>query len=211
LSQEYDVLVLWAMTFPERFSFYRKGKLQSIIPGIEVSQKEIVILGDAYSNFTVIPEYDAILEQLFYLKVIETACKAHSFNFLYATLFASRTNEKISYADILEKFQKNSNFLNLYAKETREWEEIYKEHFKIYHDIDYFRKSFLPPALPYFQSPICKHPNENGYEYISDRFYEVIKCFFPHLVGEKNPDIYENIYLGVQDWSPYISKVRGML
>ena len=52
LSENYDVLVVWGLTFPERISFYKDGKNVSILPGYKHGDTNHYSLGVSYNNFT---------------------------------------------------------------------------------------------------------------------------------------------------------------
>jgi hypothetical protein len=76
------VLVLWAVPFASRFSFYQAGKVQPILihdpPGVRKNlfDSYLEFLGDTF-------EKDTILETYFYINVIKNICRLSNYSFLY--------------------------------------------------------------------------------------------------------------------------------
>ena len=67
----YEILIIWLMTEPVRFSFYINGRLRNfqLLPDIDNP------MASAYLNEMESIELDPILEQKFYLKTLENLCE----------------------------------------------------------------------------------------------------------------------------------------
>lgn len=83
LSKQYDVLVVWMVTFAARISFYKGGRVFPLIPngingrqGQALYENYIDFLGDDFKK-------DTLLETLFYVKIIKNICSLAGYNFLY--------------------------------------------------------------------------------------------------------------------------------
>lgn len=79
MEQEFDdddVYVIWMLTDPIRFSFYRDGSILDINP---VGQSRI---GDAYINFIKDTKVDGSAEQLFYIKSLREICKHRKYKLI---------------------------------------------------------------------------------------------------------------------------------
>lgn len=140
-----DVLVFWFMTEPLRYSFYNDGELKDYLPNTELD-----------TNFTI--EYlkeikditrDPILEQIFYIKVLEKTCKLYNFDLILSSW--SRTLPTL---------------MNLYPSEKY-----------LFKTPQLLRPPYLKIGNGDFLKyhSFCKHPNEDGYEWISNKIIEGIK------------------------------------
>lgn len=79
MEQEFEdeqIYVIWMLTEPMRFSFYKNGSIVNINP---IKPSEI---GDAYLNFVKSISLDASLEQLFYVKALRDICVGRNFKLL---------------------------------------------------------------------------------------------------------------------------------
>jgi hypothetical protein len=151
---KWDVLILWHLPEPTRFSFYIDYIIKDYFLHHQNSK-----LGESLFNEMNYPFAAALLEQIYHIKLMENICKANGYNFLW--LATSTEVQK----DLL-KLHPTNNALkpiyNLYNFEILVGPEKHKEYF----------------------SSICKHPNEKGYEIIADRFFNLIKSNHPHLLGD---------------------------
>jgi hypothetical protein len=71
-----DIYVIWMLTSPERFSFYRSGQIVNINP---TARSEF---SDAYIKFLRYDSLDPCLEQLFYIKCMYDICKANNYKLI---------------------------------------------------------------------------------------------------------------------------------
>jgi hypothetical protein len=142
---DYDVLVFWLMTEPFRFSFYIGGELQDYLPNTEIKND----FCDEYIKEIKDIEKDPISEQIFYIKVLESVCELRGFDLILSSW--SRTLPALMKLYPSEKylFKNPINLRPPYIKsKTGE--------FLIYHSF-------------------CKHPNEDGYEWMSNKIVSGIK------------------------------------
>jgi hypothetical protein len=218
LSEEYEVLVLWFMTFSQRISFYSNNKLKSIIHNCKTCIKEDIDLSESYANFVEDIDIDPLLEQLTHIKIIETACHAYNFNFLYAIPInydIQIGKNKIENDQIINLLYLNNKLLNNYLTKSK---SINNFNNKIqierhYNDsyTDHIKYRLLPPIEDsYWKSPVCLHPNEWGYEYIAEKLFAVINDYFPKFINnEYEPELYENVYMGnAEDWTEKINNIK---
>lgn len=154
---DWDVLMVFMLPTSTRFSFYINSRITHFLPqfgiegGIENSYLDLI---DKDFN-------DAVLEQIFYIKVMNEVCKNRNFNFIY---FHHDNNMNI----VLRNNYKNPNHLTLKSSK--------KSLFWFGEDDEYL-------------SPLCHHPNEKGHEEMSIIIYNCIKHEFPQYVGESKNEI----------------------
>ena len=69
------------------------------------------------------------------------------------------------------------------------------------------KESVLPNFVmnPDMKSLICNHPNEKGYEQVSEKIFEWIKKYKQHLISENNPTVYESVW----DGYPILDHLEG--
>jgi len=177
LSEEYDVLVIWMVTLPQRISFYSNYKIESVSHGSTTDYSKKTIY-NMYLKFIKDVDIDPLLDTMFYIKTVQAACKAYNFNFLYTMPLYENLQELTKNMNFLYP---NKNFLNLYYK-------IFNNH----------TEGIFPYSSDtFYKSPVCSHPNEHGYKYISDNIFKIIEQFFPEYINiDYEPTIYENIYQG---------------
>lgn len=149
--EDYDVLVFWLLTEPSRFSFYINGKIK----GYTLSNSELNEMELAYISELKDINFDPLLEQIFYVKIMEEICENRNWGLL--------TTHWDMYVG---KFYKK-----LYKTKTHLTEETYDI---LSEDINH-------------KSPFCGHPNELGYEHISQAFYDKIKLNHPQYINP-NPN-----------------------
>jgi hypothetical protein len=177
---EYDVTVIWLMTYSGRISFYRTGMIHSILPGLrhdpktnpdadltfeQLYDKYVAFLGENYMN-------DINLEAVFYLKIIQKICKLSNYNFFYF-------NADVNDGKIIDKLMENgNNSLNSYFYEScKNCSTI----------LDYVGDN---------KSPLSMHPNEMGYDMIANRLFNIFKDNFTHILSNKQIENFEIEYLG---------------
>lgn len=202
LSEEYDVLVIWGLTFPERISFYRKGRNASILPNYKHNDVNHYALGLSYSNFTQDNILDHFLEQIFHVKTMRNLCDRYRFNFLYFSMFNFRTNISINLADLHTKYFSHDEYLNSYLPDTNFL--VKNPEYKNISDGDIMAmdnfKRFFPSNEEMFRvgmlSPVCAHPNEYGYKFLSQRLFSIIEQKFPQYINHDTPDFFNSIYWG---------------
>ena len=71
-----NVYIIWMLTEPIRFSFYKKGKIKNINPAGGTP------IGNSYIDFVDDITLDSCLEQLFYIKCMIDICKLNNYNLL---------------------------------------------------------------------------------------------------------------------------------
>ena len=96
---DYDVVIVWLLTEPNRLSFYKNNKIFNISNNDKVIFESYIKFLSNSNNM----DSDFIDEQLFYRKVIESTCKLKSYNFI---TFHAFQNE---YSDLLTRKLNNIN------------------------------------------------------------------------------------------------------
>lgn len=149
---KYDkVYLIWMLTSPWRFSFYKNKGICNIIPtSVQYDSKtgqrlspstiEEYNLGMKYAEFTS-DENDHLLETAFYLRVVKNFCQIHNINFYYGSIVDSG----LTYEPF---FYESGSFLN-YKYNLRKIVEADKNN--IAH---------------------CGHPNQQGYNLLSSLLIE---------------------------------------
>jgi len=182
LSDEYDVLVVWLMTHPSRFSFYNQNMVRTILNNFISGDSATDNLSDALVNWVKDPHNDFLLEQLHAVRTMKLFCDRFNYKFLFASLS--------EYA---------SDFFDKVYPEIQEY------------NLDYHTKRIggngarlLPPdrdEFPEYWATICFHPNELGYEIIAQNMYYIIQNTFPTYINSTTPEKFEMIYNGdPTDW-----------
>jgi hypothetical protein len=168
LSDEYEVLIIWLLPIPSRFSFYRNSTVTNINPVMEHNNynTHTYNLGSEYIKFIDNIDIDPILEQIFYLKIMEEHCLFKNYKFLYLTV-------DYTHSTLFEKFHDTKNMMK-------------------------FTHSIFPNfnSNPSMKSLICEHPNELGYEHIAKELFNWIKNNNPELISETKPNIFESKWDG---------------
>lgn len=161
---EYEVLIFWWLPASHRISFYSDDLIHHIIPpGPEnelVGNDPHYLMGREYLNFTKYFPEDTYLEQIFYLKLMANHCKLKNFKFIWYV-----DNEYI-----------DDTYFNQYPAKDK-W--IGTDSVKINHSVYPIKK---------YRSNICGHPNELGYEVISNIFFESIKQNHSYLIERPSVD-----------------------
>lgn len=197
LSEEYDVLVLWLTTDPSRFSFYQNGSITSLLPNMQNGEKKRHALFEAYSSFVYDTILDSTLDTIFFIRTMKEICDGKGYKFLYASLSGYNS------AQFVHSFFPMKESLIPY-----------------YVDLP---NNHIVPNLKsdMYGSPICGHPNKNGYQYMADSIFSILQKHFPDYI---NTNVVEEItweYLGKPkkwyevsneypnkiDWPPVVKKI----
>jgi hypothetical protein len=149
---DYDVCLIWYLSESSRISFYQDGEVRNI----QNSTSSHKSLYNEYIKLIDI-NYDTILEQLFYVRIMNEICSNRNWNFLVQ-------HHDLPLGQRLRQYDSNH--------------EYYLNQDNI--NID----DMISSNLDYYVSPICSHPNENGYELISSIIYQQIKKYYPHLINQ---------------------------
>lgn len=181
-TDEFDVLLIWLLPAPSRFSFYRSGSIMNINPALNKNVYNVhsYDLGKEYAKFIDDVELDPILEQIFYLKVMEEHFKSKKFNFLYSTF----DNER-------HKF----------------FEKLHNSEFRMVFEENLFPNFEKHPEM---KSLICDHPNELGYKYISEQIFNWIQKNKPELISTSEPNEYNSIWDGYPIFD-HLQKFRTLI
>ena len=174
--EDYEVLIMWWLPTSHRFSFYSNDEIKHISPPNSDEQprndEPYYILGKEYLKFVQNFPEDTYLEQIFYLKLMLNHCKLKGFEFLWYV------NNAFIDPKHFEKYPGKEDWINIDSS---------KFIYAVYHD----KKNV---------SPICNHPNEMGYEIVSEYFYESIKNYHPNLIKNTAVDHIE------WDWRGFSEK-----
>jgi len=149
---DWEVLVFWLLTESSRFSFYSYGEVNNIIVTQGYYNKKIE---QGYLELINDINVDPILEQIFYVKMMEQICENKGYQLLITHGFGDQD-------PLIKKRYKSKNYLT-------------NEPFNIF--------PLSKDQFDEFLSPYCWHPNEFGYELISQRIYDKIKENHPQYVG----------------------------
>lgn len=176
LSDEYDVLVVWMVTFAGRISFYRNGKITSLLPNFQHGSYVDQNLYDSYVQFLG-NKYntDILLETYFYVNIIKNICSLSNYNFLYINVAGDEGKQ-------LDSLLKSENSLNYLYK-------VFYPHNKNIID------EIVRDARTEYNA-FCGHPKEKGYEVIAERLFNMISHGHPHLINNTTPSDYKIEYLG---------------
>lgn len=77
--EDYDVTLIWLVTFSDRISFYKGGEIQSYNSYSDTD------LYKEYINEIIWLETDTRLEMISYIKLIREICRGKKWNFLFST------------------------------------------------------------------------------------------------------------------------------
>jgi hypothetical protein len=146
LSKYKNVVVVWILSEPSRFSFYSNNIIQSWLPAWP-HQNRASTYKFLQSYFEeVAPSFnDDVKETEFYLKAVDYYCKAKGYKFAYGSAFTN-----------FEGFEDISNNIHKYT--------TYKNFNVMLSNID--KCALYAP---------CGHPNEVGYQYMSTAIGQLLK------------------------------------
>lgn len=186
----YEVLVIWLMTFSGRFSFYQERKVKSLMANSNNENfPELHRFYMGYLDFINDLTEDCALEQLYHIRLFRKLCKGLNINFLFSS--ADNYQRIFLYNNCSEHFNTSDN-LDLYVNNT-----TYGD---VAHLIDC--KTFIPNfiARPDLKSKVCSHPNEQGYEFIAENMFNIIKNNFSYLVNRNHPREFKQEWRDVKQW-----------
>lgn len=151
LKGKFDISVIWMMTEPTRISFYDGYLLRNFLPG---KSKHEHGLGNAYLKTIENIDLGSVLEQAFYIKVMEQICQNNNFELL------------LTYWNGTVKFLLNeyNSPYNLFSSPP-----------------SIIVRAGLTEED---KSIICGHPNESGYKKISKVMISGIKRYKPHFIKD---------------------------
>lgn len=176
LSEEYDVLVIWLASPQGRLSFYVNGILYSILSNWPYPDSKTDNLAKAYVDLIENVDLDTCLEQSFYIKTLKEICNGKNYNFLIFPL--GETPSKLN--DVLKITE---NMVSYYTFPNN--------------------NEILPDMSdPHYSSIMnCFHPNENGYEMVAERMFEIIKKYNPSLINNEGPVVFEREWRAPKQWN----------
>lgn len=157
---DYEVLVIWMLTEPSRFSFYHNNKIAHL------NSKGDSDIEKAYLNF-VKSDVDYLREEIFYIKMMEQICENKGYD-LVLTYWDNiiHRHTRLLYES---KYWITRDYEDTDLVKIHSWKEVTeKENLK---------------------SKICDHPNELGYEMIANDIVGAIKKYWPKFVGEEREEI----------------------
>lgn len=93
----YDILVVWMLSHPPRFSFYSFGKITNFHPLSDSNNSSDLEKGYISSIGDI--ENDSILETIFYIKIMEQICENNNFDLLITSW------DLISFNEIQKKYK----------------------------------------------------------------------------------------------------------
>ena len=104
----YDTTIFWLLTEPSRFSFYSEGTVRNFQPAIlskRNSEDLDFTLKSGYVKFIDNLKVDPLLDQLFYIKSLESYCQLNNFNLL---LLNTQNRSEV----FMRYFYKSSNYIS---------------------------------------------------------------------------------------------------
>jgi len=141
-----EVLLIFLISDPGRFSFYSGGEILDI----RLNDKTCLAweVAEPYVTHVIKDVFeDTFKETAFYLKIVENFCKLNDYIFFYGSAFSNMK--------ILDKYFTHTNNLHFYDKHNRtvNYGNLLKDEMWAH----------------------CNHPNELGYEFMAVEMYEKIK------------------------------------
>lgn len=145
LSKYTNVLVVWLLSEPSRFSFYCQNSLASWMPAYPSVHGDTQRFLRAYFDEVKSSFEDDVKETKFYVKAVDSFCKARGYKFAYGSAFT-----------IYPGFENVSTNLHKHTS--------YKCFNDLLTNID--RRALFSPD---------QHPNELGYQYIGTEIAKVLR------------------------------------
>jgi hypothetical protein len=135
-------------------------------------------IGREYIKFIDNIDLDPFLEQIFYLKIMEEHCQTKKYKFFYIPI-------DYNHNVLFEKLHNTKNLMK-------------------------FTKSIFPNFIdnPNMKSLICEHPNELGYEYISNQIFTWIELNEPNLISKTTPNTFESTWDGYPIFN-HLEKIKS--
>ncbi len=158
-----NVLVIWQMTYPHRFSFYNHGRpktfgfnLKAPFDPVHSNFIKEFVMNMSNTDF----DRDMAFESLFYLRCMRDICKVNGYNFLFSTV-----GEPV-FDDVLRNYlDKNTlkNFIEIYDEEEDE--------------------KVSPLAYGYARGTAhCGHPMSDGYKDMAEEYHKWITQYREELL-----------------------------
>lgn len=169
--EDYEVTVIWLLSEPTRISFYIDGFIQNQNIGNHKGESSIM---DLY--LSEIKDNDPILEQIFYIKVMEEICHNRKWN-LIITYWGE-------WGKYLIHNHNSKNYLTPYYQPI-------------------IPPDLSDPVNVKYKSPVCNHPNKLGYEYMSNLIYDLLKKYHNHLISTPNKGPIEYLYENQKEFKSY--------
>ena len=161
----FDVFIFWFLSEPSRLSFYADYQIKNTM--VTYDENLDGLLERGYVNMIKDIVIDPLLEQIFYIRMMEQICQNKGYELV------------ISHSDyeLNEKIQKKFKS-ELHLETNGE---------NIMNNIT---------GVEELMSPLCTHPNEKGYDLIAQRIYNIIEQHRPHLINTNKVDNFEWIWDG---------------
>lgn len=163
---EYEILVIWLMTEPSRFSFYIDGELKSYQPSFSHSAS----LSHEYLKELKKLKLDTLLEQKFYVQMAESLCESKNIDLIITSWHET--------FPLLFELYKSKNYLHSNPKFLQPPNLLTED------------------GNSHFYYSFCSHPNENGYEWIAEQIINGIKINHTKWYSEKFNNSIESEWRG---------------
>jgi len=154
LEKYQNVIVMLILSDPGRISFYKYGQISSIIPNTDVP--EDLELYKNYLKFINLPEVDFVMETAFYVKAMESFCKANKYNFIYGSFIWN--------IEEMSAFYNTNHNIHKYL-----YEEAPENLFQL---LEKNNKMLS----------VCGHLNEIGHKFIGDKITKVLLKKFTEIL-----------------------------
>lgn len=154
LEKYQNVIVILMLSDPGRISFYKQGQVSSIIPNTDVPDD--LELYQHYLKFINLPEVDFVMETAFYVKAIESFCRANQYNFIYGS-FVWNIEEMSMFYNTNQNIHKY-----LYKEAPRSLIQLLGKNNNFY--------------------AVCGHPNESGHKLIGNKITKVLLRNFTEIL-----------------------------
>lgn len=163
-----EVLVVWLMTYPHRFSFYNEGIAQTIPFNMGETNSEFKNTTKMVEGYVSYVEknwdFNTGCEQFYYLRTVAEICKNRNFKFAWANVQQHQSLTVIY--PLLDSYLKNTLLKN----------EIFGYN---------FIEGLLTNQNKELLSKICGHPNKKGYTQVAKRFASPIMKLYPDFCKDK--------------------------
>ena len=173
--QDYDVLLVWLMTEPFRISYYIGGRVRNYMTtDAEIFNSYFSKISSYSSDSTKhshgslsYPAKDVLLENIFYLKILETVCEKNNWR-----LVSLHFDDFLS-AEFLQLYKSKNYYINtILNKDSKSTESDYG-----------------------VWSKICGHMTEKGHGLFAEGLLDLININHFDFIGTNNLEI-EMEYLG---------------
>lgn len=176
---ESEIFIIWMLSEPSRFSFYNDYKIRRYLP--TCTKKKKSELEKSWLEEIENPVIDSMYETIFYIKIMEQICENKGYHLLI-TSWVHNLMPKLNKVYQSKYYITPINF--------QSWEITNLRKFTSLH----------------YSSMGCGHPNEMGYDLISENLFEIIKKNHEKFVQGEPKENFQIIYDGeVLDWKQYQS------